>query len=187
MLRVEPATQAPSVAVNASSPEARAREVERAYERHHAQVYQTAVRFGGGRRGWAEDVAQDVFMTLFDRIDQLDAHDDLAGWLYRVTVNACLKRLRRERWIERWASWLPLAPRVERDPETTVVLRGELRAAIHLVDDLPPKERVAFAMYYFDEKPIEEIANLLGHSKGYASKLVSRAETKVRQRSQKWR
>ncbi|MFY0534022.1 RNA polymerase sigma factor [Nannocystis pusilla] len=70
--------------------------LDRLYRRHHRAVYQLALRYGLGNEAWAEDVVQDVFVTLFDRLPTLADVEQLDGWLYRVTTNRCLRKLRRD-------------------------------------------------------------------------------------------
>src|SRR5262245_50503707 len=71
--------------------------LERIYERHKRDVYKIALRYGGGRIDWAEDILHDVFIALAKNLGALDAHDDLMGWLYRTTTRRCLNRLEMER------------------------------------------------------------------------------------------
>src|SRR5437867_12025161 len=44
-----------------------------------------------------EDLAQDVFLKVFARIDQVRPDDNFPGWLARVAVNACYDELRKTR------------------------------------------------------------------------------------------
>src|SRR6266704_4512763 len=44
-----------------------------------------------------EDLAQDVFLKLFTRIDQVRPDENFSGWLARVTVNTCYDELRKTR------------------------------------------------------------------------------------------
>src|SRR5205085_10821423 len=44
-----------------------------------------------------EDLAQDVFLKVFARIDQVRPDENFSGWLARVTVNTCYDELRNAR------------------------------------------------------------------------------------------
>src|SRR5207248_11370963 len=44
-----------------------------------------------------EDLAQDVFLKVFSRIDQVRPDENFPGWLARVTVNNCYDELRKTR------------------------------------------------------------------------------------------
>ena len=73
--------------------------VELAYKRHRDRVYRIAFRYSSGRAAWAEDVAQDAFIRLWQHVGGLTDPEDLQGWLYRVTTNLCrdLHRKRQRR------------------------------------------------------------------------------------------
>lgn len=156
--------------------------VEYLYHRYRDLVYRLALRYGGSA-AWAEDVTQEVFIRLFDVVDDLEVLEGLDSWFYRVTSNRCLNRLRRERLRNSGpVRWL-LGRRAPEpiDPERLTSVRQELARAWSTLDQLGPKEKVAFCMYYLDGKRQSEIAQMLGHSKGYVCKLIKRAETRVRE------
>lgn len=156
--------------------------VEALYRLHHDLVYRLALRYGRGDAAWAEDVTQEVFIGLFDALHRLDEREGLEPWFYRVTINRCLNRLRRERVRDavplRWL--LGPSERQPVDPERLTAARQGLSQAWTVLDALPPKERVAFCMYYLDGKRQSEIGEILGHGKSYICKLIKRAENRVR-------
>jgi RNA polymerase sigma-70 factor (ECF subfamily) len=168
-----------SIGATAVQPDAR-HDLVRAYELHRQDVFRLALRYGAGRRSWAEDRTQDVFVRLIEVIDRLrDAHD-LGAWLYRVTANVCISRLRRERFIALATLRFAFAPQEPATPEALAERNDDVVLAIRMLETLPPKERVAFTMHHLDGKTLDEIGEILGHSKGYVSKLVSRAESRLR-------
>lgn len=152
------------------------------YRRHHRLVYRIALRYGRGNTAWAEDVTQDVFLGLFKILDTLTDRDGMEGWLYRATTNRCLNRLRHERFRDlapvRWLLGERHSP--PRRPDELVMARADLRRAFEILDLLPPKERVAFTMYYLDEQDQDEIGRVLNHSKSYVCKLIQRAVQRLR-------
>ncbi len=156
-------------------------ELERLYILHRTDVHRIALRYSGCRAAWAEDIVQDVFLALAGALEDLDDRDALMGWLYRVTTRRCLNRLQRER----FAAWAPIrwsyalmAP-APRPPEELVSIRGEVDRALAALGALPPKERVAFSMVRIDGLTLEAAGQVLGHSKGYISKLVQRADVQL--------
>ncbi len=161
---------------------ARATRVASLYRQHRDQVYRLALRYGRGDRTWAEDVTQDVFVSLCKVIDRLEDDDALKGWFYRVATNRCLSRLRREavanapavRWL------LGRSAQVPDDPEAQATERRDLRRVDAVLASLPPKQRIAFCMYRLDGKEQAEIGEILGFSKSYVCKLIKRAEAKIR-------
>ena len=135
----------------------------------------------GGDRAFAEDITQDVFIALFRHAHGVSSMENPEGWFYRVTTNRCINRLRRERFLTlppiRWL----LGDRMRHpvDPETMGITEDLLRRAFARVMQMPPKARACFFMYHVDGKSQVEIGGLLGHSKGYVSKLIARCERAV--------
>lgn len=170
--------QATPKQVAGASREARIRHI---YEANYTMVHRIALRYGAGNAAWAEDVVQDVFMTLVDRLDTLHADTDPGPWLSRVTTNRCLNVLRRERRWKLISQVLPgwKAARAEPDPELLSGVRESVRRAYTLVQALPPKQRVAFFMHRIEGCTQEEIAAQIGHSRGYVNKLIKRAEAQL--------
>lgn len=149
------------------------------YRLHRDDVYRLALRYGQGDPAWAEDIVQDVFVTLCRKVDKLEDDADLGGWFYRVTHNRCLSRLRRRAVAQSPAvRWLLGRRGVSHDDR-----RAEHRAGLHevftFVDALQPKQRLAFCMYHLDGMEQAEIGEVLGVSKSYVCKLIKRATTAI--------
>ncbi|WP_437993112.1 RNA polymerase sigma factor [Sorangium sp. So ce145] len=159
-----------------------AHEIGALYRNHHRLVYRLALRYGRGNVAWAEDVTQDVFLDLMKALETLTERDNLEGWLYRTTSNRCLNRLRRDRFLALPPiRWLLGQGEDERSPlDEVTIARDDLRRALETLGTLPPKEQVAFSMFYLDGKEQEEIGKILGHSKGYVCKLIQKAVAQLR-------
>ena len=66
------------------------REVVREYQ---DRVYNMTYRMLGNREE-AEDVAQEVFITVFKSIEQFRGDSKFSTWLYRITANTCKNRIK---------------------------------------------------------------------------------------------
>jgi RNA polymerase sigma-70 factor (ECF subfamily) len=71
--------------------EAAFNEIVRLYQ---TRVFRLVLRMLGGDRAEAEDVAQDVFITVFKSIDGFRGDSKLSTWLYRVATNHCKNRIK---------------------------------------------------------------------------------------------
>jgi RNA polymerase sigma-70 factor (ECF subfamily) len=72
-------------------------------ERHYDTLYRVSYRFFGSAAE-AEDVAQEIAMTLADRISSFRGESRFSTWLYRVAINGCrdhARRLRRSGELDR--------------------------------------------------------------------------------------
>lgn len=160
--------------------EALAETLDRLYRRHHRAVFHLALRYGLGDEPWAEDVVHDVFVALLDRLPHLDAHEQLDGWLYRVTTNRCLRKLRRDRFLHDVVRRLwDMGPTERPSDEERVFARHELERARQVLGELAPRERVVVCMVHLDGKSQREVGEILGLSKGYVSKLLARGTAQL--------
>jgi RNA polymerase sigma-70 factor (ECF subfamily) len=147
---------------------------ERCYRAHRAEVYRWALRYGVGRSAWAEDLTHDVFVRLHAHLEHLDAEATLGPWLYRTTANLALNRLRDEKSVlGRLSTMFRGSERDEMpSPEARLSRR---QALLKTLAKLPAKEHVVMCMKVLDGKEQQEIAQTLGLSEGYVSKVAARA------------
>jgi len=66
------------------------------YEHYHSRVFRLAMKYCKNRMD-AEDVVQEVFISVFKRIKDFREESSFDTWLFRVTVNASLMKLRSNR------------------------------------------------------------------------------------------
>ena len=121
----------------------------------------------------AEDVVQDVFLKLYTTRREFDGEEPLKHWLLRVTVNRC-RTLLACPWRTRRADAVPDAP----DPAQA--LDAGQRALYEAVRALPPGQRVALYLYYFEGYSTAEIAQLLHLRQTAVTTRLHRARTRLR-------
>ena len=121
----------------------------------------------------AEDVVQDVFLYLYTTRREFDGEEHLKHWLLRVTVNRC-RTLLACPWRTRRADAVPDAP----DPAQA--LDAGQRALYEAVRALPPGQRVALYLYYFEGYSTAEIAQLLHLRQTAVTTRLHRARTRLR-------
>jgi len=156
--------------------------VEEQYRLHLRAVYNRCLMLGGGRAQWARDAAHDVFVRFLECRDQIDPRRNVRAWLCSVAYHVCLDRLRRERGIwSRVRRVLELgADAAPVPPDRVVAAQRELAAVAEALESLPAKQRVVMVMKVLDGMTQTEIAEALGLSKGYVSKLLARALTHMK-------
>ena len=119
----------------------------------------------------AEDIAQDAFVALYAHWPKVSRYDRPDAWVRRVAIRMAVRFLKREdarRVIERDA-----VPPVPTGPVDVDLLR-----AIHA---LPVIQRVAVVLYYFEDRPVTEIAETLGCSAGAVKMALVRARRRLGQ------
>ena len=71
--------------------------LETLFNLHSAKLYNVALRILGGDASDAEEIIQDVFLTAFRKSSMFQGNAQFSTWLYRLTVNAALGRIRRSK------------------------------------------------------------------------------------------
>jgi RNA polymerase sigma-70 factor (ECF subfamily) len=98
----------------------------------------------------ADDLTQDVLVRMIRRLDTFSGQAQFATWLYSMTRNAATDRLRRgqrrKRLLDEAGGHSDLLPARSADPSGEVE-RRELRDMLDVFfDELPPRQREAFAL-----------------------------------------
>lgn len=132
---------------------------------HRARVYRVARRILGAHEP-AEDVTQQVFLTMYRKLHTFRGASRLSTWLYRVTTNACYDHLRRERLPAQLD--LDDVPASDADAATVMASREALATISHHIQTLPPKQRATVALRLGEELSFREIADVMGCSVGAA-------------------
>lgn len=134
-----------------------------------------------GSQGDAEDAVQEAWLRL-SRSD-LDAIDNLGGWLTTVVARVSLDMLRKRgsRREEPADTHSPdRSLDFASDPEQEAILADSVGAALLVVlDTLTPAERLAFVLHDMFAVPFDEIGAIVNRSPVAAKKLASRARHKV--------
>jgi RNA polymerase sigma-70 factor, ECF subfamily len=123
---------------------------------HQGMVYSIACNFFHND-AIAEEVAQEVFLQLYQNCRSVETGAHCVAWLRRSTVHRCIDTLRRSSFrqevqVER----LPEIP-VE-GPETDPLLQEGLR---RLIASLPEKPRAVLVLRYGEDMDAEEIGRTL--------------------------
>jgi len=168
-------------------PDVRRRALADLYERHQTRVFNTAYRVLGSTAD-AQDVTQEVFLHVADRIGSFRGDSSLTSWVYRVTVTLSIDARRR-------ASRRPAATGGEGEgtpggaadarPGTTAppdpvaaAERSEAERRVRAaLDRLSPKLRAVVVLRYFENLSYEDIADVMQTSIGTVKSRLNRAHT----------
>jgi RNA polymerase sigma factor (sigma-70 family) len=145
-------------------------------EQFAPMVFRLISRFFRTRED-VEDLAQDVFMKVFARIDQVRPDENFPGWLARVTVNTCYDELRKAR--RRKVAMETYGPEVATEPAVAPAepdLFGKARLAVERLD---PKLRIPLLLKEVEELSIEEIARNMGLTETNVKVRLFRARKKL--------
>ena len=127
--------------------------------------------------GDAEELAQDAFVRAFRSLGQFDGRSSWLTWVLRIAYNTALNHLKRQR--QQWLSIddLPLADDPDDDLSTDREERiQQLDAAI---DRLTTDEQLLLHLYYYDDRPLRDIAYIMDAEPGLLATRLHRIRKKL--------
>lgn len=127
----------------------------------------------------AKDATQEIFMTVFEKLDSIEKPEAFLGWLKQVTVNYCRNLVTRQHSVEEltddyFDDTVQITPV---DCLETEEIRCVIRQA---VDNLPDVQRECILLYYYQQLSIKEIAGLLEVKEGTVKSRLYTARKAIR-------
>ena len=137
--------------------------------RYNNKVFSLATRLTRNPED-AEEVLQDVFVTVHRKLDSFAGKSSFSSWLYRITVNAAFMKLRKRRQIQSVSLedilQQPQMTSALRAPDTTFVdaqsMRNEMLSALEVaISRLPDEYRPVFILRDVDGLTSKEVGKIL--------------------------
>ena len=131
-----------------------------------------------------EDIVQDVFISSYQNIKSFDTSRRFSPWIYQIAHNAFVNALRRH---SKSPLTMPdfdtfISYHIEETPKDVEREHKEMRALIEKgLDKLSPKSREILVLFYLEEFPYQEIADILRVPMGTVGVRLKRAREQLRQ------
>jgi RNA polymerase sigma-70 factor, ECF subfamily len=156
-------------------------------ERHQERVFRLVASILGPFADLdAEEVTQEVFVRVHERLDGFRGESRFSTWLHRLAYNKTIERRRRARLRAPHLPCEEVEPS-EADPAAgpleAVLERERERAVAALVEGLPDVYRSVVHMYYWMDQSIDEIGEALGIPAGTVKSYLARARQRLRERA----
>jgi len=131
----------------------------------------------------AEDITQEVFVTVYKTILSFRQGASVATWIYRITVNKCLDHLRAKRRKPGFFSFVqpeshPVGDFVH--PGVLAEQRDNAKRLFQAIDSLPENQKTAFVLTHVEEMPQKEVADIMDISVKAVESLLQRAKANLR-------
>jgi len=156
-------------------------ELVRAYQ---SMVYRVCLKMTGDGTT-AEDVAQEVFLKVYDALPRFRLDASFSTWLYQITVRKCLDWRRAAGRARQRISDLPAdaanLPTTD-TPEGILLGKERYRELLLLVNGLKEPYRTVTKMYYLEECSCQEIALQTGSPCKTVESQLYRARRMLRQK-----
>ena len=140
------------------------------------------------RRMDPEDLAQIVFVKVFQKIEQFHGDAPFPHWVSRIAVNTCLNELRAEKARPelRWADLgedqaEALQGILERSEQPSADTQAATRdLADRLLETLPPRDRLILTLLDLEERTVAEVSKMTGSPEAVVKVRAFRARRKLR-------
>ncbi len=153
------------------------RAFDRLVLRHQEKVRQLMYRATGDVDD-TNDLAQEVFIKVYNHLHRFRGGSEFSTWLYRVAVNVLNSHFRRRR----LRSWLPLGEREEPDSRSPDVDRDHrFRRLLARLPRLSPQERQVVILRGLQELSVADTASILDTSENVVKVAYHTARKKLKE------
>lgn len=153
---------------------------------HQDRVYNTCLGFMKNQQE-AEDMAQEVFIHVYQQISKFKGESLLSTWIYRIAVNKCLEEIRRKGRQKRSAELADISDESVQNQAADffhpgVELENQQRAAVlfDAIGQLPEQQQMAFTLAKVECLSYEEIGAVMEKSISSIESLIHRAKQNLR-------
>ena len=140
----------------------------------------------------AEDITQEVFVTLYEKLDDFREESQLSTWLYRVTIHKALDLDRKKKRARNGGLLRRIFMIGEQDepvhfnhPGILMDQKENAAALFKALDRLPEKQRIVFMLQKMEGLGNKEIADIMNTSLTAVESLQLRAKKKLKEILQK--
>ena len=149
------------------------------YDSLAPRMFPICIRYIGDRSA-AEDVLQDGFITLFEKLDSYKGEGSFEGWARRIFVTTSLMALRRKDALK-MSEELDMARGMKAEDVSPLHNIG-YKELMNLITTLPTGFRTVFNLYSIEGYSHKEIGEMLGISETTSRTQLSRARAWLQKR-----
>lgn len=146
------------------------------YKDHYDKVYRLCLGYVNGDETVAKDLAQEVFIKVWEHLDQFKQKSSIGTWIYRITVNTCLLFIRKNK---KRSYNLPETQEDDKNvEEEEKVHQNRLKQMYACIQQLKETERIVILLV-LEGLPQKEISEITGHSHQNIRVMVHRIKEKL--------
>jgi RNA polymerase sigma factor (sigma-70 family) len=150
------------------------------------KVFGTCISFVPNKED-AEDIAQEVFVEVFNSIEKFKGHSKLSTWIYRITTNKCLEFIRKKNTKKRFAFLQSITGNTismdktdyftEMNHPGILLENKELNVTLFkAINSLPDSQTVVFTLHKIDGRSYQEVAEITERSLSSVESIMFRAK-----------
>ena len=168
------------------------------FNKHKRNVINLSYRFVQNKEA-AEDIAQDVFIKIYEKKVKFDPKAKFSTWLYKVTVNASIDRTRKKSFFDRSLDKTETNEEGKgktlletlSDPSAIspadAVASEEIKSLVQMeIQKLPEKLKAPILLHQFEDLSCEEVAQILGVTPKAVERKIYHAKEVLRKKLSKY-
>lgn len=124
-------------------------------------------------QGRSEEIAQEAFLELLRHWRRVSGHDLPDAWVRRVAIRMAVRSVQREKALE--IALRRVVPEERRETADATAGADVLNA----VGTLPARQRAAVVLFYYEDRPIDEVAQILDCSPSTARVHLHKARKRL--------
>lgn len=150
-------------------------------EKHKDMVFTVAMKIAGNKED-AEEIAQDAFVKAYQSLDNFLHKAKFTTWIYRIVYNTAISKLRKKKLDK-----VTLQPEITETYTLDEIVENldyyNVDEQKQMVDFamglLEPQEKLIISLYYLNDMPVDEIAEITGLSNSNVKVKLFRIRNKM--------
>ncbi|WP_283610317.1 RNA polymerase sigma factor [Faecalispora anaeroviscerum] len=159
------------------------------YEEYHNGLYFLCLKIVKNEDD-ALDLVQDSFLQAFDKLETLQNTERFGSWLNQIAANKCRDYLKKKKPLlfsqkqgdeDGAGEEFEIEDRNETlIPDQSLDTQETRRLIMQIIDALPDLQRMTVMLYYYEEKPVSEIAEIMECSENTVKSRLNYARKQIR-------
>jgi len=153
------------------------------YDRFSNNLFASCLKYAPNYEE-AQDILQDTFIVIFNKIKQFKDDGSFEGWCRRIAVNTALQRYRKKKVFN-----LVNEDQIKDigEEEIEEIDDIDLNSLLAMVQQLPERYRMVFSMYVLDGYSHKDIAAMMEITEGTSKSNLARARQHLKEMIITWR
>ncbi len=160
----------------------------RFFELYYGKMMSVCLRYIKDRDS-AQEVLQDGFIKVFDKLELFDFRGSIEGWMRRIFSNTAIDAIRKAKrnpfLSDNDNDFKDVGVNQMEEKEDLEALQLSYEKALDCVDQLSPAYRTVFNLYVFEEYSHKEIGEILGISEGTSKSNLAKARMNLQKMLEK--
>ncbi len=164
------------------------------YAHYSAKVFNTVISYVKNQED-AEEVHQDIFVTIYHTANSFRKESKVSTWIYRIAVNKSLDFLRKKNSAKRSGIFFSLYKKDSGDlayestdfihPGIKMEQAENAKILFRIIDTLPENQKTVFILTQIEDLSQKEAAAIMNTSRKAVESLMQRAKTKLKKELEK--